>query len=73
MDIAAHKKRLQTMLALVGVSFIVAVAMIFLSIRTHSVFATGGFVGALVAGFGAQAWMIWSWKKAETRQAGGKS
>jgi uncharacterized YccA/Bax inhibitor family protein len=72
MDVAAHKKRLQLMLAVVTISFIAAVAMIFLSIRTHSVFATGGFIGALIAGFGAQAWMIWSWKKAESQQAKGK-
>ncbi|MDB5441483.1 MAG: hypothetical protein JWM33_3910 [Caulobacteraceae bacterium] len=73
MDLAGHKKRLQMMLAVVGVAFVVAMAMILISVRTHSSLATAGFVVALLTGFGAQAWMIWSWKKAEARQAGGKA
>ena len=57
-EYAAHRKRLFVMLGIVGVCFLVAAGTVAGYVKTHEPWMLLVFAGAILGGFGAQAWLI---------------
>jgi hypothetical protein len=57
-ELAAHRRRLYIMIAIVGACFLIAGAMVFGYALTHAGWMLGAFGLAILAGFAAQGWMI---------------
>jgi hypothetical protein len=57
-DLAALRRRLILMAAVVGVCAIVALVSVVCELRFHMAWARWTFILALLAGFGAQGWLI---------------
>lgn len=64
-QIAAHKRRLYFMLAIVGVCVIGAIGMMMSYLATHDRRMLNGFAIAILTGFAAQFWMVYKWWQSE--------
>jgi hypothetical protein len=64
-QIAAHKRRLYIMLAIVGVCVLGAGGMMMGYLATHDRRMLYGFAIAILTGFAAQFWMVYRWWQAE--------
>ena len=57
-ELAAHRRRLYIMIAIVSVCFLVSGAMVLGYFATHAEWMMVVFLAAIAAGFAAQGWMI---------------
>jgi len=57
-ELAAHRRRLYVMIAIVTVCFLVSGAMVLGYFSTHQEWMMVVFLAAIAIGFAAQAWMI---------------
>ena len=71
-DAALQKKRLNTMLAIDVVCFLLAGAAIYGAVSLGLGWAKPVFILAIVAGLGAQVWFILGWMKAAKQDEEGK-
>ena len=64
-QIAAHKRRLYFMLAIVGVCVMGAIGMMMSYLVSHDRRMLYGFAVAILTGFAAQFWMVYKWWQTE--------
>ena len=57
-ELAAHRRRLYIMIAIVSVCFLVSGSMVLGYFATRQQWMLFTFLGAIAAGFAAQGWMI---------------